>query len=420
MSHLEESLGFDCTRKQYMRSAKKRDSRRLSFAPDLVASSEETIPVLEEFIGVQWKVYRCSPLWDFPFKDINSRETGHNLDVGESSNMMRILNSSEKVYDTKALKRYARVIAGYVSTHAVDGQDNPYKVEFGIMRGVRGNRSDNEALKITVSSHMETLEKRIFTGILCGVQVGELQLRADNVINIPVFLTSGNVDTTERVIYGLEKCFDCVIGNLLIPDLELRWMSAMWAGLEVVESVDETNIGENRERRPLKEKTNNEPGQNSKFPRNGKSKPKAEKKSIGENDIVKLVFGLPEEIPEEIQKKIRNITVSFPGKQLKKIWDRIHKSEEHEFTEEEMTNFHDLLRNHIHLNFGLKVEKLQLIQIALPFLTAHTSGIIRIENINHVKVVLRYLTELCQGDMLQADPTLSCSVQYDKTMEWGD
>jgi hypothetical protein len=38
---------------------------------------------------------------------------------------------------------------------------------------------------------------------------------------------------TERVIFGPEKYFDCVIAPLALPDVELQWMSGMWAGLEV-------------------------------------------------------------------------------------------------------------------------------------------------------------------------------------------
>ena len=76
-----------------------------------------------------------------------------------------------------------------------------------------------------------------------------------------------------------------------------------------------------------------------------------------------------------------------------------------------------MLRNHIKANFGVNTDKLELIQISLPFFRAHQSGNVRIENSDHVKVVLRYLTELCQGDMLQADPTLAVTVQDNCTMD---
>ena len=84
-----------------------------------------------------------------------------------------------------------------------------------------------------------------------------------------------------------------------------------------------------------------------------------------------------------------------------------------------MEEFHKILRNTIEAETELDLEKLELIQISLPFLKIGSSGIVRIEKSDHVKVVLRYLTELCQGNMFQADPTLSAaSVQDNLTMEW--
>ena len=53
--------------------------------------------------------------------------------------------------------------------------------------------------------------KKIFLGILCGIEAAELQLKSNDVVNLPVLLTQGNKDTKEKVIFGLEKCFDCVI-----------------------------------------------------------------------------------------------------------------------------------------------------------------------------------------------------------------
>ena len=45
-----------------------------------------------------------------------------------------------------------------------------------------------------------------------------------------------------------------------------------------------------------------------------------------------------------------------------------------------------MLRNHIKTNFGVNTDKLELIQISLPFFRAHQSGKVRIENADHVKV----------------------------------
>jgi len=357
-----------------------------------------------------------------------------------------MVDSSEKLYDEKALKRYARVIASYVATHAVSGQDNPYKVELTTLKGLRGVRSDREALKVTVHTTMVDQKKLIFTGILCGVETAELQLRSDNCLNLPVFLAAGNVDTTERVVHGLEKCFDCVLATLALPDMELQWMSAMWAGLEV-ERVEEPKTSEGavkaanrkpekkkgRGRPPLKDKSNNQNGienteeEDDITADNPSKSSKATKQTISDHDVVKMTFqvpssystaNLPGQPPSSLKDKIRHITLAFPAQQLKKVWDHVHTGGDSEFLETEMETFHTLLRGHVRSNFGLNTDKLELIQIALPFFKAHQSGKVRIENADHVKVVLRYLTELCQGDMLQADPTLAVTVQDNCTMEW--
>lgn len=424
------------------KSGRKSFSRRVSFAADLVASTEETQfrEVLEDMVMVQWRVFRCSPLWNVPMKDsrVSGGEQRH-AEVNESRNISRLMAITDMQYDEKALKRYARFIATYVATYAVGGQDNPYKVELVPLKGLRGIRSDKEALKITVHTTMSDEKKLIFTGILCGVETAELQLRANNCLNLPIFLASGNVDTTERVIFGLEKCFDCVLAPLALPDTELQWMSAMWAGLEVDRTREEeprTSAGAvmaatrkskekiGKRRPPLKDKTNEELPENMET--NGEAnlevvnskKSKSSKQAINDRDVVKMTYEVPNSLSEEASKRLRHLTLSFPAKQLKKVWDGVHLDGDSEFTEEEMENFHSMLRKHVKTNFGVNTEKLELVQIHLPFFKADKAGRVRIENADHVKVVLRYLTELCQGDMLQADPTLAVTVQDNCTMDW--
>ena len=57
-------------------------------------------------------------------------------------------------------------------------------------------------------------------------------------------------------------------------------------------------------------------------------------------------------------------------------------------------------------------------QISLPFLKAESSGKVMIERCDQVKMVLRYLTELCQGEMFSVDPTLAAQTQRNNTMDW--
>ena len=206
----------------------------------------------------------------------------------------------ERQYDERGLKRYARVITGYVATHAVSGQDNPYTVEMETLKGLKGTRTDADAIKISVYTSMMGEVKKIFLGILCGIEAAELQLKSNDVVNLPVFLTQGNKDTKERVIFGLEKCFDCVISPLYLPDEELRWMSAMWAGEAEPEAKEDA---ENSER------TTN------------KSKKSGKKTTVKKQpEELKLTFVVPRKDEETEKAKIRHFTCAFPTDQIHQVF----------------------------------------------------------------------------------------------------
>ena len=86
--------------------------------------------------------------------------------------------------------------------------------------------------------------------------------------------------------------------------------------------------------------------------------------------------------------------------------------------QKEMSEFHDILGSFLQSGASIDLAALELVQISLPFLKVSRAGVLRIQEEDQVKMVLRYLTELCQGSMLQADPTLSSSVQDNVTMDW--
>ena len=85
-------------------------------------------------------------------------------------------NHVDREFDEKALKRCSRIIAGYVATHSVSGQDNPYKVNMETVKGLRGTSTDSDGIKITVYTSMFDEEKIIFHGVLCGIEAAELQV----------------------------------------------------------------------------------------------------------------------------------------------------------------------------------------------------------------------------------------------------
>jgi hypothetical protein len=65
---------------------------------------------------------------------------------------------------------------------------------------------------------------------------------------------------------------------------------------------------------------------------------------------------------------------------------------------------------------GLRLEKLDLMQVQLPFLKAHKGGRVVFGAAEQVKTVLKYLTELCQTGVLLANPTLAVA----EDMEFDD
>lgn len=321
--------------------------------------------------------------------------------------MSQISEPEQWHYDEVALKRYSRFLAGHVATHAVSGLENPYKVEMFPMKALKGRRTDSDALWIEVTSSMEGEIKMIFCAVLCGNEAAELLVKSSNCVNLPVLLTAGNQDTTDRIIFGLEKCFDCVIGPLELPSTELHWMAAMWAGLELGDVEEEG-------RTPLKEKSNNTKKGSNKKPQ--KIAKKVVQKAASRNGTIKLTYVVPSNASPELKNQIRHITASFREAQVKEVWDRIHSEGGSDFTEIEMEEFHRELGGVVEANSGLRLQQLSLAQISLPFFRAHQSGKVKVDCVRHVRPVMRYLTELCQGNMFQADPSLGLE-QEDETMQ---
>jgi len=419
MSHISEFMEHEVTpmvRKQNITSAwdcyttanktgrlyksvKKSYSRRVSYAADLIAGNEEeqNPEVLSSLCRTQWRVFRVSPLWNVAYRDQQNNEQDDFVEHLE--------------YNEAAFKRYARVICGYVIANQVNIQDMPNKVEMTSVKGLRGSRNDRDAIKVTVHSVFGEESRLVFTGVLCAVEAAELKITSDKATVLPVFLAQGLADVTDRVIFGLEKCFDCVFGPMVLPGAELSWMSAMWAGLEVKSRPDHStpdtpSPGPRPRGRPRKNKTENVAVKKSR-----------KKETIDEHDVVKFSYVIPESM-SEVREKIKHLTLALPAPQLKVLWSALHEESESEFTAMEMEAFHRSLGLHLKTLFSIDFTKLDLAQISLPFFQANQTGRIRIEAEEHVKVVLRYLTELCQGEMLSSDPTLSVTCTDNVTMEW--
>jgi len=413
------------------KSAKKSYSRRVSYAADLIAGQEEeqNPQALTDLCRTQWKVYRVSPLWNVAYQERPGPpplgpETGQPARGLANNSDLRGISADDRdehvCYDEATLKRYARFICGHVIANQSNLNDMPNRVEMTPLKGLRGSRNDRIAIKVTVYSTCGDQSRLVFTGILCGVETKELQLSSEKATLLPVFLTQGAADVTDRVIFGLEKCFDCVIGPLVLPGDELGWMSSMWAGLEVRQREDHTNIGgdgsgEVEDNPPLEKKGRYK--KKAVSVKKGKlvvgDGKKIEKRpTVG--DAVKFWYT----IPGDADGKLKHLTLSLPATNVKDLWLALHEESETEFTAMEMEAFHRSLSIHLSSLYDIDFTKLDLVQISLPFFQAHHSGRIRIQEEQHVKVVLRYLTELCQGDMLCADPTLSVTTSENTTMDW--
>ena len=134
--------------------------------------------------------------------------------MGSCPNVRRLVvggeQNQEDIYDEKGLSRQARSIAEVVGSHA--------EVTISPLSGLRGSRFDREALSILVQQKMSGKKVEIFQGILCSVEAEEVVMsESRKVTNLPVLLTRGAVEVTEKVVLGMERCWDCVIGKLQLP-----------------------------------------------------------------------------------------------------------------------------------------------------------------------------------------------------------
>jgi len=382
------------------RSQRKTCNRMVSYTADIIAANEEfEHPETATFITkTAWSVYKVSPLWNLQFKESNQADhefvLAHRLE-----------------YDESALKRYAAVIRGFLMKDCSDVADYMCEVVMSPLRGLRGSRNDKEALKIEVNSVLGTGRRLLFIGVLCGVETVELQVSSTAGTALPVLLTSGNLDLTDRVIHGLTKCFDCVVSPLLFSDYEMKWIAALWTGLdteEITNSIEEVECTIEMEPRKKKQraaKANSSILTSTRIEPKAKTKEKDKppKAKVAISDDIVFQYSVPAEFKCD---KISSFILTLSANEVKELWRCIHKVEETEFTETEMVTFHTSLNKHIQASLGLRVNKLQLHEIKLPVVTVSSAGRVRIHSSHHVKVILRHLTAMCQGDILCANPTL--------------
>jgi len=72
-----------------------------------------------------------------------------------------------------------------------------------------------------------------------------------------------------------------------------------------------------------------------------------------------------------------------------------------------MEAFHRSIGLDISRSMGVRVENLELVQVQLPFLRADGEGKVCFAAVEQIKTVLKYFTEICQGEVLGAAPSLA-------------
>ena len=175
----------------------------------------------------------------------------------------------------------------------------------------------------------------------------------------------------------MEKAFDCVVGKLTLPEKELQWMSAMWAGIELSElkssrpnhktvssDFDQLLFSKGRTTRSKAKESareEDESGIGTQETLHEESLPgeagdgnqgtgTTRQEGVGEEHVktrpVKLVFGLPASMGEAIREKISHFSFEFAAEEVKKIWKCCREvGNPAEFTEEEMEAFHRSVDN---------------------------------------------------------------------------
>ena len=124
-----------------------------------------------------------------------------------------------------------------------------------------------------------------------------------------------------------------------------------------------------------------------------------------QQETVKLVYGFPDSLAM-YREQINRFTFEFGAREVREIWKSCREEGGNCLGQGEMEAFHNSIALHIRRTLGVCTEKLELVQIQLPFLRAHSGGRLAIGAVDRVKTVLRLLTELCQP-LLEVNPTLA-------------
>ena len=112
-----------------------------------------------------------------------------------------------------------------------------------IIKGLRGNREDTEALRFQVKQKLGAKKEKIWASMfLLSVDAKEGMFLSKNVAQLPLCLLSGDSVLCRQLLSGIGDRFDCVTYPVEMPEDELMWMSALWSSLP----PPSANTGENK------------------------------------------------------------------------------------------------------------------------------------------------------------------------------
>ena len=127
-----------------------------------------------------------------------------------------------------------------------DREKSWFEVNVKIVKGLRGNRDDKEALLFQIKETINKpngvkKEKLCASCYLLSVDAQEATFYSKNVAQLPLCLACGDAELIKHLHEGLRHRFDCTIYPLEIPEDELIWMSALWSSIPALSSNNENN-----------------------------------------------------------------------------------------------------------------------------------------------------------------------------------
>ncbi|GAB6030524.1 hypothetical protein CHUAL_007389 [Chamberlinius hualienensis] len=228
-----------------------------------------------------------------------------------------------------------------------------YVVSIEPLVGNDGNHFEGILIKVVQVPELEDEEeedenrKIHFWGVLCrnlSKSASEVELSSKNMINMPIFLVKGNVPLANSIIKFFSKQFDCIIREFRISPLDLTWLATMWAAYPTDDSK-----------------------------------------------IRRLI--LKYEYPEDF-KNCRFITLTIDEESVLHLWKSVHDTKSDNFRNTEKEAFVKSLNAHHFNQFGIKLDRLTLIEVETSSININRIGKLKLFSKTTSNVLIQYFASL--------------------------